>query len=219
MGKVINMVGGGSGSGGGTVTITDTTDTHGGTIRTITTDPNATIIEALNVTANNTYTAPSGYAYSPVVVNVAGGSSVETGIFQPSEDIYKPTINFVNTHNSMPFFIMIVDATNTAMTTYYAPSYWFYYDIYKVTGGVGAIRAGSSVFYGYEALYWLAASNSAGTNSYEFASHNSSDTGNTDYTYPRYWVTNTGFTPHHRTDSSVMWRAGRTYKWVAAWID
>lgn len=34
-----------------------------------------TVVEQLNVTENDTYTAPSGKAYSPVVVNVAGGSS------------------------------------------------------------------------------------------------------------------------------------------------
>ena len=62
-----------AGGGGGTVTITDTTDTHGGTIRTITTDPNATIVQSLSVTQNGTYTAPSGQAYSPVTVNVSGG--------------------------------------------------------------------------------------------------------------------------------------------------
>ena len=33
----------------------------------------STTIEALNVTANGTYTAPSGKAYSPVTVNVSGG--------------------------------------------------------------------------------------------------------------------------------------------------
>ena len=32
-------------------------------------------IEALNVTENDTYTAPSGKAYSPVVVNVSGGGT------------------------------------------------------------------------------------------------------------------------------------------------
>lgn len=30
-------------------------------------------VEALSVTANNTYTAPAGKAYSPVTVNVSGG--------------------------------------------------------------------------------------------------------------------------------------------------
>ena len=34
-----------------------------------------TTIEALNVTANGTYTAPEGKAYSPVTVSIAGGSS------------------------------------------------------------------------------------------------------------------------------------------------
>ena len=62
-----------SGGGGGTVIITDTVDTHGGTIREITTDPAATIIEALNASQNGVYTAPSGKAYSPVNVNVSGG--------------------------------------------------------------------------------------------------------------------------------------------------
>lgn len=34
-----------------------------------------TTVEALSVTQNGTYTAPSGKAYSPVAVNVSGGSS------------------------------------------------------------------------------------------------------------------------------------------------
>jgi hypothetical protein len=34
-----------------------------------------TTVEALSVTQNGTYTAPSGKAYSPVTVNVSGGSS------------------------------------------------------------------------------------------------------------------------------------------------
>lgn len=34
-----------------------------------------TTVEALSVTQNGTYTAPSGTAYSPVTVNVSGGSS------------------------------------------------------------------------------------------------------------------------------------------------
>lgn len=34
-----------------------------------------TTVEALSVTQNGTYTAPTGKAYSPVTVNVSGGSS------------------------------------------------------------------------------------------------------------------------------------------------
>lgn len=35
----------------------------------------STTVEALSVTQNGTYTAPQGKAYSPVAVNVSGGSS------------------------------------------------------------------------------------------------------------------------------------------------
>lgn len=54
------------------VTITETPDIAGGTIVTIDTE-NATTVTPLSVTESGTYTAPSGYAYSPVVVDVQGG--------------------------------------------------------------------------------------------------------------------------------------------------
>lgn len=43
-------------------------------------------VEALSVTANGTYTAPTGKAYSPVTVNVSGGGSgdILSGIDMPS---------------------------------------------------------------------------------------------------------------------------------------
>ena len=44
-----------------------------GTEATGTASGGGTTVEALNVTANGTYTAPSGTAYSPVTVNVPGG--------------------------------------------------------------------------------------------------------------------------------------------------
>ena len=61
----------------GGATITDTTDSHGGTIRSIDTE-NATTVTSLSVTENGTYTATSGTAYNPVTVNVSGGSTVKT---------------------------------------------------------------------------------------------------------------------------------------------
>lgn len=41
-------------------------------------------VEPLSVTANGTYTAPTGKAYSPVTVNVSGGSSKNTQVVQQS---------------------------------------------------------------------------------------------------------------------------------------
>lgn len=58
-------------SGSGGFTITEEPDSHGGTIKHIT--GTSTTVQPLEVTQNGTYTATSGYAYSPVTVNVSGG--------------------------------------------------------------------------------------------------------------------------------------------------
>lgn len=44
-------------------------------------------VEALSVTANGTYTAPSGTAYSPVTVNVSGGASAWTKVAETSYQV------------------------------------------------------------------------------------------------------------------------------------
>lgn len=48
----------------------------------------STTIEALNVTVNGTYTAPSGKAYSPVTVNVSGGGGDPTGVKEKQITFY-----------------------------------------------------------------------------------------------------------------------------------
>lgn len=53
----------------GGATITETTDAAGGKIVNIDTH-NATTVIPLNATEDGTYTAATGYAYSPVVVNL-----------------------------------------------------------------------------------------------------------------------------------------------------
>ena len=42
-------------------------------------------VESLSVTANGTYTAPTGKAYSPVTVNVSGGGPTPTPWVRPSD--------------------------------------------------------------------------------------------------------------------------------------
>lgn len=55
-------------------------------IASIPTGPSITV-EQLNVSANGTYTAPEGKAYSPVVVNVAGGAvDVVSGVINYDTD-------------------------------------------------------------------------------------------------------------------------------------
>lgn len=55
----------------------------GGGVATFSEGGGGATVEALTVTENGTYTAPSGTAYSPVTVNVAGGASnIVTGTFK-----------------------------------------------------------------------------------------------------------------------------------------
>lgn len=66
--------------------------------------PEGITIEALSVTENDTYTAPEGKAYSPVTVNVSGGSSdfstAEVTItqqnFNPSVGMYWPLATIIS---------------------------------------------------------------------------------------------------------------------------
>ncbi len=62
----------------GGMTVTRTQDASGGDVLSIT--GTATEIEPLSVTANGTYTAPNGKAYSPVTVDVSGGGGTTVNV-------------------------------------------------------------------------------------------------------------------------------------------
>lgn len=65
------------------------------------------IIQALNITENGTYTAPSGVdGYSPVTVNVAasGGANIQSGSFTPSENLTEYTVAVDGTVNNFCFW-------------------------------------------------------------------------------------------------------------------
>lgn len=207
-------LGSGSGGSGGTVTITDTQDAAGGTVRTITTSPAATIVEALIATANTTYTPAAGHAYGPVTVNVsgAGGLVYEAGTYTPTADISGPTISFTNQHSTMPIFVAMADATGDAPPDN-SLEIWIYYDAWQV-GGDGFYHVGSKK-YGLT-RYAAKTSGSSGTNSETYFSHNSDDTGDLNSQYPRYSVTPSGFKPARWT-TTYLWRANRSYKWIAVW--
>lgn len=74
-----------------------------------------TTVEALSVTQNGTYTAPSGKAYSPVIVNVSGGSS----------DFSTAEVTVVN-NASMPFELYMPCTVDDDSEDYYTSTYSFY---------------------------------------------------------------------------------------------
>lgn len=67
----VNMLGGSSSGGGGGGSVTQ--DQDGYIVLPSTGGGGNITVEALSVTQNGTYTAPTGKAYSPVTVNVSGG--------------------------------------------------------------------------------------------------------------------------------------------------
>lgn len=82
----------GTASGGGVV-ISDTTDSHGGTIREITT-ANVITLGSKSITANGTYTASTDNltGYNTVTVNVGGGGiSLQSKSVDPTESIQTVT--------------------------------------------------------------------------------------------------------------------------------
>lgn len=65
-------------------------------------------VEALSVTQNGTYTAPTGKAYSPVTVSVSGGASnVVTGTFKGTTTGAVMTVDIQNSGNKRPIAFLI----------------------------------------------------------------------------------------------------------------
>ena len=206
-----------SGGGGGAVVITDTTDTHGGIIRSIDTS-NATLVASpLSVTQNGTYTATSGTAYSQVFVNVSGGGggyTSETGTWTPAEDIAKTIISFSNSHTVAPFFYVIADVTETNSSTTNDNLAITYVNTHQIFGA--SANYGSTVNqYGLVTTRYK--SSQGGTSGNVLGiSYPYTDSGDSTIAYSRFWATETGITASTNS-SSRYWRAGRTYKWFALW--
>lgn len=175
---------------------------------------------AKSITANGTYNATDDSAdgYSSVTVNVStggGGLTFESGTYEPSADTTGEKILFANTHSEAPAFIMMVDATGTADTTTDTNMAFIWYDFWQLYGT--GIPWSSSAFRYAMAIYVYRASNTSnltqGIVQCPYTSDQSTDNG---INWPRFWATETGFTPNSAS-TSRYWRAGRTYKWIAIW--
>lgn len=199
-----------SGGGGAAITVTDTTDTHGGIIREI------TAVNISDTTAVASDVASGKYFYTSAGVKTegtasgGGGLEYEMGTWTPSEDVAQPTINFANTHSTLPVFIIMADATGTDEQTSYS-NFGFLYGSFKdFTGEAVPSDVAANRRYGLTGYVYRTSGNPA-----------QAITGITDLTgagsYSRdYWVSTTGFIPSSAS-TSRYWRTGRTYKWIAVW--
>lgn len=149
------------------------------------------------------------------VASMSGGLEYEMGVFEPEEDVVRPTITFANTHAIAPFYVLISDSTGTYYTTSDSSYAMIFSDFGQINGGTvegsgGLTRYGDlRSFYRGTSLEGLTVVN----NVFYTPSTDSRDSSTS---YMRYWVTETCFYPY-TNNSSRYWRAGRTYKWLAIW--
>lgn len=143
-----------------------------------------------------------------------GGLVYEIGTYTPASDVAKPTINFANSHNNLPVFIMLADADGTYYTTSYSNYLFYFYDYYGLTGEP-IYSSSTSVRYATARYEYRGTSTTTLTASTVSMSYPPDVTG-TSTLYYNYWVTTSGFMPQSGSDTRY-WRSGHTYKWIAVW--
>ena len=159
--------------------------------------------------------------FATYIAQITGGSSnitIETGTYTPSEDIARPTISFNNSHNKVPVFLSFTDVTQEA-TAENSGIGMNYIDTYQLFGD-GYIYNSNTLAKRYATLQYIykgTSATSVNTGTTHF-SYNSDDTHSSGSSYPRYYVDNTSFRPY-TSSGTRYWRAGRTYKWFAIWLE
>lgn len=179
------------------------------------------VIEALSVTENGTYTAPSGVdGYSPVTVNVSGGGGggleFETGTYvKGGATAGIPTvINFTNSHTKPPAIIILASINETDVSYDYIET-WQYIDYWQLMNG-SIMDHGSVMGYSHIICTKGASSKTRTVSDLYLTSHNSEDTSDTDTSYPRYFAKNDSFYPY--AGESVKYGKTLPYKWIAIWV-
>lgn len=152
----------------------------------------------------------------------SGGGSVsgldfEAGIFIPEEDVSCTWINFSKTHDSLPMYICIQDANGDWVNE--GNSYLFQdLCLYPAFSGQPIYTTGeSNTKYGITHNQELSSNGgSVLSASTELTWPLNNDNDSTRF-YARYWTTESKFKIGQDAVTTLFWRAGRTYKWIAVW--
>lgn len=155
--------------------------------------------------------------FETAVVNVAGGGGLtyETGTWTPTADIARGTISFSNSHSEPPVAIVLADATGTASSTTNSNHMFVWFDVQRLTGH-GFPYSSSGFRYAAAYYSYRGSSTSSLSNSGYLCSQQTTSTGASGVSYPKYWATASEFHPYSQS-TSRYWRAGRTFKWIAIW--
>lgn len=154
--------------------------------------------------------------FATYIAQISGGGSVgleyETGTYEPTENINRPTISFSNAHNLPPTIVLMYDTTNTVVSENYTAISFAFIDLYRFLG-VGLKINASTTYYAFRCGHYK--STGSPLTEYTNMTHNSDETPSGTSGYTRFWVKNTGF--NASAGNSCFWRVGRTYKWIAIW--
>lgn len=164
-------------------------------------------------TQNGTYDVTN---LAQLIVNVSGGgggTNIETGTYIPASDIAKPTISFSNTHTKLPVFAMMIDADGY-LSTSNSNITWYYVCWEQLIGGAVYVSSTTSLRYG-EVRYAYRGTNASSLSSSTTSLSSSEAAGDSNTSYPRYWVTESAMYPY--TGNTRYWRKDRHYKWIAVW--
>lgn len=197
-----------TGGGTGAISVVDTTDTNGGTIRTITAvDISDTTAVANDVAQGKYFYTADGTKTAGTSTGGGGGLEYEEGTWIPSEDIARPTISFTNSHTNPPMFYMFYDATETATGTESNTNFGVVFGSWYNAFGDWIHRLNDDKQYGAVRYIYSTTGNSVTLSILDSTSNAASTI---------YWATNSAITPSTGSQSRY-WRAGRTYKWIAVW--
>lgn len=169
-------------------------------------------------TQNGTYDVS---ALAQAVVNVAGGGGggleYETGTWTPASDIARGSISYAKTHTNLPFIIILNDTGASSAIPSANSNAQMIYMCHASLDGTVYLQAtsGSTLRYGNVWAFYVNSSASSITNT-TISLTNSPDAGSSNFSYPRYWTTESEFYPSSNS-TTRYWRAGRTYKWTAVW--
>lgn len=166
---------------------------------------------ATDITAPKTAMLADGVMTTGTGSGGGGGLEYEEGTWTPASDVAQPTISFVNTHTTRPFYVLISDVNDTPQATASSTMAWAMVSFYD-TFGCG-IYSGANDTTAYHYARTLNSYRSGDSTTYG----GYSITGLTGDTtaFMSYFLTNTNFKPY---TGSRYFRPGRTYKWIAVWL-
>lgn len=167
----------------------------------------------LEITENGIFDVTE-YASADVNVSGGGGTEIEMGTWTPTSDIVKGNISFENSHSSPPSIVYMIDANNRTFTNNYSRQF-LYIDVYRLFG-TKYIKSSSVNGYAYVQVgRWY--SNSLQPSDLVLQ-HTSDEAGDSDNTYPRFFVSETGFYPtYDGTAANFKWKEDINYNWIAIW--